>query len=463
MHLIRTWLGWPERAPGAAIASLGALFLVAYVASLIWLPKPDGRIVLGDAVHYYVYLRSSVFDGDLQFRNEYERLYGPEAKANPECAWIYAPTRTGHTRNLMSIGPALVWAPLYVGTTIAVALADRLGATYPLDGYGRLFQASSGVSGIVAAVLGAWLAFLWAQRVFGTRTAIWATLAMWLGSSAVYYSVISPTYSHAASMLTAGLFFYCWGRTIGQQTSRRYALVGLLGGLTALVRWQDVIFLAAPVLEIAWHASKGGEPRSGRALRAARHLLVCAAGALVGILPQLVAWTVIFGSPVLVPQGTGFMHWTSPSLFAVLFSSHGLVSWTPVVALALVGCAMLFRVNRLTGTVVVVILAFEWYSNAAVADWWAGEAFGARRFVSCLPLFVLGLAALFDRMRQRPHWVPMFTVIVLGANLLLLVQYQAFLKGLRDIAPYPEGFYGLWVARFVVPFRLAARVWNALL
>ena len=42
-------------------------------------------------------------------------------------------------------------------------------------------------------------------------------------------------------------------------------------------------------------------------------------------------------------------------------------------------------------------------------------------------------------------------------NGLLLVQYQTFMHGLRAVAPYPNGFYGLYVARFVVPFALLRR------
>ena len=38
----------------------------------------DGRILIGDALHHYVQLRSAVFDQDLHFQNEYVRLYGIE-------------------------------------------------------------------------------------------------------------------------------------------------------------------------------------------------------------------------------------------------------------------------------------------------------------------------------------------------------------------------------------------------
>jgi hypothetical protein len=44
--------------------------------------------------------------------------------------------------------------------------------------------------------------------------------------------------------------------------------------------------------------------------------------------------------------------------------------------------------------------------------------------------------------------------VFVALTLLLLVQYQAFMHGARAIAPYPKGFEGLWLARFVVPFRL---------
>jgi hypothetical protein len=457
------WVKWPARAPATAILLIGGAFLLLYTASLIWLPKPDGRIVVGDAVQYYVQLRSAVFDRDLAFHNENLAFYGRDP-SNGQGWQVYGQTQTGHAPNFMSVGPAVVWAPLYLITTALIALANAAGAGYPLDGYGRLFQASAGISGVIAATLGAWLAFLWARRVFGTSAAIWATLAVWLGSSTIYYSLISPTYAHAASMFTSALFFYAWGTTLDQQTNRRYLLVGLLCGLNALVRWQDMIFLAAPALDAVWSLARN-RPLTGRKLMVtAGRIGVCLGATLAAFLPQMLVWSVIYGTPVLVPQGQGFMHWTSPSLWAVLFSDHhGLISWTPIIALALAGCAWLPRTNRLLGTVALVIVVCEWYAISAVADWWGGEAYGARRFISCFPLFVLGLAALGAHLARYTRWLAATVTALVGLNFLLLVQYQAYLKGLRDIVPYPEGFYGLWVARFVVPFHLVARLWHALL
>ena len=138
------------------------------------------------------------------------------------------------------------------------------------------------------------------------------------------------------------------------------------------------------------------------------------------------------------------MRWTSPALGAVLLSDwHGLFTWTPLVALAVAGLVPLLRQHRRVGVVVAVSLLVAWYVNAAVADWWAGEAFGSRRFLSCFPLFVLGLSAVVVRFESRLRLLAGILVCLVTLNALLLLQYQVFMKGWRDLAPYPRGWYGL--------------------
>jgi hypothetical protein len=448
------WFSIPERAPGRTIAAIGVLFAAAYTCGLIALAKPDGRIVVGDAMHEYVQLRSAVFDRDLRFTNEYLRLYGlTPATVDSETRWIVETNASGHVRNLMPVGPALLWAPGFLLTTAAVWAADHAGYHYPLDGYGRLFQASAGYSGIAAAALAAWLSFLAAAAFFDRRTAIWSTLAVWLASSAIYYSVVSPTYSHAPSMLAVSLFCVVWIRTRGEDEVWRYALLGALAGLAALMRWQDGVLLVVPAIEALAPARSRGWGRAALLVAAA------CAGAFAAFSPQMFVWERLYGHPLTIPQGAAFMQWRMPALAAVLFSdNHGLFTWTPIVALACAGLAPFTRRAPRAGAALIAFLVISWYVNAAVADWWAGEAFGARRFLSCFPVFVLGLAAIFDRWSARPLRIVACTAVFVGLTLLLLVQYQAFMHGARAIAPYPKGFSGLWLARFVVPFRLLAGI-----
>jgi hypothetical protein len=450
---------WPERRPGVLIAAIGLCFAVAYGASLVLLPKRDGRIVIGDAVHYYVHLRSAVFDGDVSFQNEYLRLYDLEPSDRGDFDWIFQPLPTGHVRNLMPVGPALVWAPLYLLTTGVLWALGALGLAPAPDGYGRLLQATAGFSGIAAAVAGAWYSYLAASQLFQARVAIWATLGFWLASSALYYSVISPTYSHAPSMLATAMLAWWWLRTAGRDHIGRYVQLGALVGFASLIRWQDATLLLVPALDsviAAWTMTASAGERVWRV--AVRTLAACAAAAIV-FTPQMIVWRQIYGSALVLPQGEGFMRWTEPALAQVLLSDwHGLFTWTPIAVLAVAGLWPLLRSDRRTGAVIVSVIISSWYVNASVADWWAGEAFGSRRFLSCFPFFVLGLAAFLRRFEGRLHVLAATIAALVVLNGLLLFQYQLFLKGWRDIAPYPRGWYGLWAARFVVPFRAAARL-----
>jgi hypothetical protein len=447
-------IGFVEKRPGFTIAAITAIFVMAYAASLVWLAKPDGRILFGDALHHYVQLRSLVFDRDVRFTNEYLELYGPSAADDPETQWIVEPNATGHVRNLMPVGPALLWAPAFLLVTAAVWIADLLGASYPLDGYGRVFQASAGFSGILAAGIGVWLTYLMASRVVSRRAAIWGTLTIWLASSTLYYSVISPAYSHAASMLTSGAFWFVWIKTRSRDDLGRYAIVGALAGCAALMRWQDMVLVGVPV----WDAvrRRGNTATAGAAAR----IVVAGAAAMLAFLPQMLVWQRLYGDLLTIPQGSSFMQWTSPALWAVLVRKHGLFSWTPAVLLGVVGLVPLARKHRDIAIPVIAFLAVSWYVNAAVSDWWAGEAFGARRFVDCFPLFALATAVLYEQFHEHLRSVITIAIVLTALNGLLLVQYQTFMHGLRSVAPYPEGAYNLWVARFIVPIKLA-RLWLA--
>jgi hypothetical protein len=437
--------------PGAVVAAVGALMLAAYLASIVLSPKPDGRVVLGDALHQFVQLRSLVFDHDLDFRNEYFRLYGLKGN-EPGTEWVTTElTVTGRVRNYMPVGPALLDAPLYLlmsgverGLSLA-GLADRP------DGYSRALQATTGVTGVLAATLAAWLSWRLARRYSASATASAALFATWLGSSAIYYSMVSPSYSHSASMLASAVFFSYWMDEGRPASIRRSVLLGVLAGIATLMRWQDVIFLAVAAFE---SPARGGAWR-----RRVVHLAATGAGWLLAFSPQMAVWQVLYGQPLAVPQGPSFMRWTAPHLLDVLVSLHGLFSWTPLVVLAVAGLAAFGVRRRQFALPLAVVLLVSWYVNGAVADWWAGEAFGARRFLSLFPLFVVGLAAWLqpDEAADRPRGWRVATAFALaGANLLLLFQYQLFMKGLRAIASYPSGWFGLCVDRFIVPFKFLA-------
>ena len=451
--MIRRSLTWETRHAGALIVAAGTIMLAAYLAAVSVFPRPDGRIVIGDATHHFVQLRSIVFDRDVHFQNDYTRLYRLSGDER-DVEWVTRDfTDQGYVRNYMPVGPAILWAPLYLVVVGFQSLLALVGAAPFPDGFERLAQLAPGVTGVLAAMLAAWISWRLAARYVNPTGALLATLGVWIGTHALYYSLVSPAYSHAASMLTSALFFSTWLGQRSEISLGRAVLWGGLAGLCALMRWQDALFVFVPMFEVA----RWNRPLPQRLFAA----LAVFVGWVAVFSPQMVVWKVIYGSQIALPQGPAFMQWTTPHLVAVLFSdNHGLLSWAPLLVLALIG---LVRFARQTPGIVVpvaFVLASSWYVNSAVADWWAGEAFGARRFLSLFPLFVLGLGVWLSQGRPAPSGVSASRVLLIGVltslNLLLLLQYQLALKGLEHIGPYPHGIIDMWVTRFIVPIRLLA-------
>jgi hypothetical protein len=281
-------------------------------------------------------------------------------------------------------------------------------------------------------------------------------MVVWLGGPALYYSSVSPTYSHATSLFAVSLFTYVWIRTRGRRGYGRALLLGALVGLVALVRWQDVIVLLLPAVEAlaaAWRRQERvGTSIAGLGLMGLSAALVFA--------PQLLAWQALYGRPLLMPQGAGFMQWTSPAIASVLFSlKRGLFSWTPALLPAVAGLPLLIRRDRLVGWAAVAVLAASVYVNAAVRDWWAGEAFGARRFVGDSVFFALGLSALMalPQCARRPAMVRWASAAAIAYNVLFLFQYQLFMRGMRDLVPYPETARQVFLDRLWLPWQLLWR------
>lgn len=443
-----------EQRPEATILAVGAACLLLYVLAVTAFAKPHGRVLDGDAVHYYVYLRSLVFDRDVDFQNDYAAIYGPSGLPRN----LFR-TQTGHLSNVVSIGPALLWMPFFLVALAVTALARGLGLTAVwLDGISAPFQISAGVAGIVYATLGALLCYRTCRLFFPSRPALWGTLAAWLATPAIYYSVVSPAYSHATSMFAVALFVWFWLSTRGQRHLGRYALLGVLAGIAGLVRWQDLVIAALPALEAAVELRE--RPRD--AARIAGRMAVMGLVLLFALTPQILAWRAIYGQSAMVPGKPGYVRWQAPQVLAVLFGyKHGLLYWTPAVALSLIGLRWVVRRDALAGWGSALVVAIFVYVNAA-ADPGAGEGFGARRFVADTVFFALGFAGLGAALsgERAASRLRMGTLALVIYNGLFVVQYQLFMRGFRDLVAYPTTPWQILGERLVLPLRLLRRAFG---
>jgi len=364
----------------AALA--GCLALAAY-------GLPEFR---GDSASYFAYVRSAVFDHDLDFANEWEHWGYPEPER----------TATGLRRNVQSIGPAVLWTPFYLLAHAYVRLG-LAAAPYPADGYSAPYRRAAALGTLAAVMLGAALLYRVTAARFGPRIALLAVGGAVVASPIAYYAFVVPTMAHGPAFAAAAAMLWAWDRAERSPSARTWAALGASVGLVALMRWQGIVcaVLAASLLVVQVRR---------RTAQAWWALLAAAAAGLV-FLPQLVAWKLLYGTLVTLPQGRGFMDWSSPHLWDTLFSAdHGLFTWTPVLLLGLIGLLLMLRDAPVFAAGALLVFAGTAWVNGAVRDWAAGDAFGARRYDVVVPLLAVGMAALLARVAplfaRHPLWAP---------------------------------------------------------
>jgi hypothetical protein len=374
-----------------------------------------GARLQSDGFFYFAYLRSMVFDRDVDLANDYERL-GVGADRNPG-----AKTVTGHADTAWSIGPALVWSPFFgAGHLVARGLAAS-GDAVRTDGTSFPYRQAVCMASLFYGLLGLWFCYALAARFVGPAVAAVSALTMGLGSFIVWYMVKEPTMSHAVSMAAVACFVWAWVSTDtpGGRSRTQMLWLGLAGGLMLAIRWQNLIFMGLPAMDLAVALARGS--RDTR-LRTVTSSVLFGAAVIVGFLPQMLAWQAIFGSPLAVSPNSPDMLWGHPQFVAALWSSkNGLFATSPVVYAGAIGLLLLAWRVRPFGVQALVLFVVAVYVNSVVEDWWGGAAFGGRRFDGSLPLLAVGLAAAIESARD---WVARRPLVAVSCALAALVTWN---------------------------------------
>ena len=415
-----------------------AILVVLLLPALLQFQFAGGRLN-GDGVNYYVYVRSMLKDGDLDFSNEYAH-YGLLDRGDR--GDLQMPTRTGLRRSIFSIGPAVVWTPFFLLGEAVARVQAAAGGHPDLSGYGPCHRNAVALGSLAYGFAGVLLIYALLRRHFGAATALGAALLTWWATFLDWYMVEQPAMSHAVSTFAAALVLWLWDSRRGCRSPRGFLGLGLALGLAMAIRWQNGVLLLLPALELVQGLREAGRGFSGAA-RAGGGLAV---GVLIGVSPQLVAWKVLYDEWLLwvPPHGADFLRLNHPYVLETLFSSrHGLLSWTPVLWLGYLGFVPLLRRRpRLAAPLLPVLLAMT-YVNMCSGDWWAGGSFSNRRFDSLLPALALGLGASLDGLRaaleRRPRLGLLAAALPFVAwNLSLVEQTRRGLIPRDDTVTFPE-------------------------
>ena len=420
-------------------------FIILFVSG-VWTPQMvhiDGI----DPICYFSYIHSIFFDKDLNFDNEYKAL-------NAKLMGKVRRTPKGYPSNSFSIGPGLILSPVYLLTHLVILTGKKyLNWDVEPDGFSTPYQFVTIAMLAFFGWIGLLLTHSFLKIFFPIHQSLAATLIIFLTTNLIYYFFPQTFMPHSLSFFSISLFIFHFSKHIEDIKVfkiKQWIISGMLLGLATLVRWQDFLFIILPILTLSSIVSKKQifEKQNLKSVffSLGGFLVAC----LVVFLPQMIAWKVINGSLLTIPQGAGFLHLTRPALLKVLFSTfNGLFSWHPITLVAIIGIFFQLKKNKILSTAFLLIFLGEYYINASVLDWHGSWGFGMRRFINCCPIFAFGLAALLNKL-ESPKLRFSFLIggisIFIIWNMLFLTQFYLGL-----IPKYrPLNFHEFVTQKFII-------------
>jgi hypothetical protein len=450
---------------GKAYRWLLGIFVLSLVLINPW--------VRGDGVGYYAFARAVLIQHNLDFTADYDSANASfrngrlDENGNPKALFL---TSTNHLDNHFTVGPAILWAPFLIVAHAGVLVARALGSHVAADGFSAPYRFAMALGTAVYAFFGLLLAMRLAAKYVGERWAFLATVAIWWASSLPVYMYFNPSWSHAHSAFMVALFLWYWHETRETRTTTQRIVLAAIAGLMLNVYYPNAMVLvvlaveAVPqylaVLRRVQSTERGIGPS---VLQLVTNHALFAVVMVVCLLPTFVSRYVIYGSPF--ESGYGSLKewaWRSPYFISVLFSSeHGLLVWTPVIALACIGVVIFaLREPRVGGAILAAMLAFYFFI-ACYPDWAGISSYGNRFFVSLTPIFIIGLSVFFDRAAQffasqRIAMAALGTVaaLLVAWNLGFIFQWGTHLVPARGPIVWSEMIHNQFA---VVPREIAAK------
>ena len=449
----------------------GVLWLFGLVSLVLFTPRLYGA----DEIKYFAPLRSVYFDGDLNYANEYAYFIERDPVAHAGLIpYRDEPTSTGLRLNDGPIGTALLWSPFFVAADGMVVVARYFGSEVPRDGYSWPYVWAVSLGSLFWGTLGLFLTYRLCREFADATSSTAALLGIWFATPVVFYLYITPPMAHANSLFAVSLFLFVWLHTRDERQTWEWAVLGAAAGLMVLVRELNWLFLLAPAVDElfeAWDAFRVARVESAlesRRLRSVwwarfghrvRGYFAAALPMMALVIPQLFVYNALHGTfgptPFVVEKFSPYpIH-----AMKVLFSGfHGLFSWSPITLFGVLGLISLGRRNSRVAWALFAVFAAQVVVIGSYDTWWGGASFGARRFINCMPIFALGLAALLNGLRLQTH-----RVATAGIALLILWNFGLAVQYSTGIIPRDQPVAMSTIVRnqfFEVPLRIGDVAWR---
>lgn len=363
--------------------------------------------IQGDGVFYYSWAHSVLWDHDFNFTNELE-YYAPY-DIQSALTLSYKTTPLDKTINPYAYGMAIMLLPFVFMAHVLTLIFHNFNAEFfALDGYSYFYNLFVNFASWFYGLLAVWINYKVLKSFFSQETATKSVLAIWLATPWIYYQFLEPSMAHIISLFLVSWFLFLMVK-IWQGNRVNFWLLGLVIFLMVVTRWQNIIFLLPLIFLIKDIFRKS---------------VFIITPIIIWFISQMAVWKLLYGRFILIPQGQGFLRWDFHGLYILFSTNRGLLLWSPILILAIVGWFYLMKKSKFLGLAVLVVFIGQWLVNGSLNDLGGGDAFGARRFIEVLPFFVLALGALFEKLKKYRWLVGIVIILFICWNFLLMENYR---------------------------------------
>jgi hypothetical protein len=340
-----------------------------------------------------------------------------------------------------------------------------MGSEVAADGFSAPYRYAMAIGTCVYGFLALLLSYRLARKYTSPLWAFLACVAIWWASSLPVYMYFNPSWSHAHSAFTVALFLWYWDATKESRSLWQLVVLGLITGLMLDVYYANLMVVIVLVVEgLGLYGALLKSKEWKAALDLTKRYLLFGFVVCVALLPTFLSRWIVYGGPF----ETGYLSlrnflWSSPALVQVLFSAnHGLLAWTPLLAISLLGIGLLARRRPEIGVPVLTASVAFYLFFALYPDWAGISSYGNRFFVSLTAIFIVGLAVALEQFAglfRRERVAVMVSSAILGVfvlwNLGLIYQWGTHLIPARGAISFHQAAYN---QVYVVPRQLNSQL-----
>lgn len=401
----------------AYVVVLGLVLFASIGVTIFSLKCGDNKVlILSDGKNYYIWARSIFLDHDIDFRNDYQVMYGPDAL--PLESGVLTPAR--YAVNKYPVGMAILETPGFLlGHTIA-----RHAAQYPADGVSLPYQVAVAWSLLVLYFVSFVFLYLAMLRLAVAR--MWAfgfCLTALLGTNLIHYVAKEPTMAHAAGVAVFNILLFLVARWYGGHARIRPArglLFGALVGLFFLIR--NTNLLLVPVLAaVVW---------TRRRISSSESIPILVGAASIAVLQPVSLWLLWGRFRLSTYFNESFTSGLSGVVNALVSARHGLLVYSPwYAALLLFAAYGALRLPQVRRVCIAAIVSFFLMvvANGTWCCWWFGYSFGNRAFIEALPALSLVGALSVSQLNSSRRVTAALVVAMLAVVAVNLYLWMGYL------------------------------------